>query len=689
MKAGKKRSLFIKVSKKWLGDTLQWIKDVGADMGKAAGDLGKKVANKAIGGLNGMIGGVNKISKAITGKDKLINTIKPLSTGTYDGSSLATDSNGGLRQPTVAMVNDKGPGNGPGGRTQELIQRKDGSIDAPQGKNTVVGLGKGDGVINARHTHKLQEQGIIPKRLSTGTGTKIPRFSKGNKKDLYEDIIDGAANISKKVSGKISDGYHSAKKAGSDAKDTVEDIGSKGLEKVKDGASWLGDKIGDVWDYVKHPGKLVKNVMDSIGINFGGGDNATVKLVTAAYKKLKSSLVDKVKDWFTEAEGGDGDASWLPWDNILQTFGNYTGGLMFNGGKHYGMDFGMPTGTKIKALTDGKISQAGAVAGGGGNQITLDEPGGKWYQWYMHMSKIIAKKGQKVSAGNVIGLSGSTGNSTTPHLHIQRMKGYPSNETAVNPMGWLKSLKSGGQNKSAQKWSGDIKKAAKRMGVSLSGTDLKDVISLINTESNGNAGVTQQVQDQNSGGNEAQGLLQYTPGTFGSYAVKGHKNIKNGYDQLLAFFNNKSWRGNLSAWKSRMASGLTGWGPTGARKYENGGISTTHKLAEISERNRAEAIIPLHKSKRNRAVGLMEKAMTAIGMDNGSANVTVNNDNSTMEKLLQQVVQLNDTNNRMQQTIIKLLSGNNNNMSKNDVMNIFSQLLGSKANLDNFSQGLS
>ncbi|MDW4160579.1 phage tail tape measure protein [Staphylococcus saprophyticus] len=682
----KKAKSVYKGFKKWLGDTLQWIKDVGADMGKAAGDLGKKVANKAIGGLNGMIGGVNKISKAITGKDKLIDEIPRLATGTYDGSTLSTDSNGGLRQPTVAMVNDKGPGNGPGGRTQELIQRKDGSIDAPQGKNTVVGLGKGDGVINARHTHKLQEQGIIPKRLSTGTGTKIPRFSKGNKKDLYEDIIDGAANISKNVSGKISDGYHSAKKAGSDAKDTVEDLGSKGLEKVKDGASWLGDKIGDVWKYVKHPGKLVKNVMDSIGINFGGGDNATVNLVKAAYKNLKSSLVDKVKDWFTEAKGGNGDASWLPWDNILQTFGHYTGGLMFNGGRHYGVDFGMPTGTKIKALTDGKISQAGAVAGGGGNQITLDEPGGKWYQWYMHMSKIIAKKGQKVSAGDVIGLSGSTGNSTTPHLHIQRMKGYPSNETAVNPMGWLKSLKSGGQNKSAQKWSGDIKKAAKRMGVSLSGTDLKDVISLINTESNGNAGVTQQVQDQNSGGNEAQGLLQYTPGTFGSYAVKGHKNIKNGYDQLLAFFNNKSWRGNLSAWKSRMASGLTGWGPTGPRKYENGGISTTHKLAEISERNRAEAIIPLHKSKRNRAVGLMEKAMTAIGMDNGSANVTVKNDNSTIEKMLSQLVRVNDQNNKLTQTIIKLLS-NQKQGSPKDAANILSQILGEDMRMARFNQG--
>ncbi|WP_436881016.1 peptidoglycan DD-metalloendopeptidase family protein, partial [Staphylococcus pseudoxylosus] len=292
------------------------------------------------------------------------------------------------------------------------------------------------------------------------------------------------------------------------------------------------------------------------------------------------------------------------------------------------------------------------------------------------MSKIIAKKGQKVSAGDVIGLSGSTGNSTTPHLHIQRMKGYPSNETAVNPMGWLKSLKSGSQNKSAKKWSGDIKKAASEMNVKLRGNDLNNIISLIHNESGGNAGVTQgNIGDINNiNGTPAQGLLQYVPSTFKNYAVKGHGNIKNGYDQLLAFFNNKNWRTQFNP--------NGGWSPTGPRKYENGGISTTHKLAEISERNRAEAIIPLHKSKRNRAVGLMEKAMTAIGMDNGSANVTVNNDTSTMEKLLQQVVQLNDTNNRMQQTIIKLLSGNNNNMSKNDVMNIFSQLLGSKANLD-------
>ena len=39
-------------------------------------------------------------------------------------------------------------------------------------------------------------------------------------------------------------------------------------------------------------------------------------------------------------------------------------------------------------------------------------------------------------------------------------------------------------------------------------------------------GVTQQIQDVNSGGNEAQGLLQYTPGSFNSYAIRGHKTLK-------------------------------------------------------------------------------------------------------------------------------------------------------------------
>lgn len=652
--------------KGWLGKTLDWIKNIKKDFGKAASDLGKSVANKAIDGLNGMIGGINKISKAITDKT-LIKPITPLSTGTYNGASVATDSEGGLKQSTLAVVNDKGSGNAPGGGVQEVIEKADGSLHAPQGRNVVVSLDPGDKVHNATDTKRYQDMGVLPK-FSTGTKKK-------KKDDPLEYLKEAAGGVIKGTGKKISDGYHSTKEASKDAFNTIKKGGSKVLEKGKDAASWLGDKIGDAWDYVKNPGKLVEKMIGHISF---GKENKTMEMAGLAFKHLKKSLVEKVKSWFEEAEGGDGDAAWLPWNNILQTFGHYTGGLMFNGGRHYGIDFGMPTGTKIRALTAGKISQAGPVAGGGGNQITLDEPGGKWFQWYMHMSKIIAKKGQRVSAGDVIGLSGNTGNSTTPHLHIQRMKGYPSNDTAVNPYKWLKSLKGSSQNKKASAWSDDIKRAAKRMNVTLQGNDLKNIISLIQHESGGNAGVIQgNIGDINNlRGTPAQGLLQYVPSTFESYAMKGHTNIKSGYDQLLAFFNNKYWRSQFNP--------LGGWSPNGPRRYENGGMVTKHQIAEIGEGNKAEMVIPL--TKRNRAVQLIEQAMKYVGMDTGNTNVTVNNDNSTIEKLLKQIVRVNDQNNKLTQTIISLLS-NQKQGSPKDAANIISQILGENMRMASYSQG--
>ena len=124
-------------------------------------DLGKSVANKAIGGLNNMIGGINSISKAITDKD-LIKPIPTLSTGTMASPSVSTDSNGGLTAPTLAIVNDRGVGNAPGGGVQEIIHRANGTLEAPQGRNVLVSLGVGDSVINANDTQRYQRMGVIP-----------------------------------------------------------------------------------------------------------------------------------------------------------------------------------------------------------------------------------------------------------------------------------------------------------------------------------------------------------------------------------------------------------------------------------------------------------------------------------------------------------------------------------------------
>lgn len=647
--------------KSWLGKTLDWIKNISKDFGRAASNLGKTVANKAVDGLNGMIGGINKISKAITDKN-LIKPIPHLSTGTYDGSSVATDSEGRLKQSTMAVVNDKGAGNAPGGGVQEVIERADGSFHAPQGRNVVVPLGPGDIVHNATDTKRYQDMGLLPK------------FHRGTKKKKKDDkITDLIADKVKDLAGGFKEG---ASKTAHNVKEKTE----KGLEKVADltkkGASWLGNKIGDVWDYVSHPKKLVNKVLDSMGISFGSGTNATVKMAQGAYAKLKSSLVEKVKSMFDEF-GGEGDAAWLFKYDIWQRFGKYNG-LNFNNGQHYGMDFGMTPGTPVYAVKGGKARVFDDY--GGGHAVEIKTGANEW-NWYMHLSKQIAKTGEQIKAGQLIAKSGNTGSFTagSGHLHFQLMQGsHPGNDTAKDPEPWLKSLSGGGQNKAASKWAPEIRKAAGRMGVKLRGNDLNNIISLIQHESGGNAGVTQgNIGDINNiNGTPAQGLLQYVPSTFKNYAIKGHKNIKSGYDQLLAFFNNKYWRTQFNP--------MGGWSPSGPRRYENGGLVTKHQLAEIGEGNKPEIIVPL--TRRNRAVQLIEQAMQYVGMDSGSTNVTVNNDNSTIEKLLQHMVSLSDKNNRLTETIIKLLSSSNSSDPRK-VEKIMAQLMGDRMRMENFNQG--
>ncbi|AMG33616.1 phage tail tape measure protein [Staphylococcus saprophyticus] len=644
--------------KGWLGKTLDWIKNIKKDFGKAASDLGKSVANKAIDGLNGMIGGINKISKAITDKT-LIKPITPLSTGTYNGASVATDSEGGLKQSTLAVVNDKGSGNAPGGGVQEVIEKADGSLHAPQGRNVVVSLDPGDKVHNATDTKRYQDMGLLP------------RFHGGTKKKKKDDPL--ASMIADKFSDVAGGFKEGASKTAHGIKKKTEDGLEKTSEMAKKGAAWLGDKIGDVWDYVSNPKKLVNKVMESMGIDFGKGANATVGMAKGAYSKLKTSLADKVKSMFEEF-GGEGDASWLFKHDIWQRFGNYTGGLTFNGGKHYGMDFGMPTGTNVYAVKGG-IADKVWTDFGGGNSVQIKTAANEW-NWYMHLSKQIARQGQRIKAGQLIGKSGATGNFVRgAHLHFQLMRGgHPGNDTAVNPEKWLHSLEGkGGANsgpKAVQAWRPEVMKALGLAGLPQTAAYANAWLRQINTESTGNP---KAVGPGSSEGNP-KGLVQVKPGTFNAFKLSGHGNIFNGLDNLIA-----GMRYAKATYGGRMLKQIGVGGP-----YANGGMVTKHQIAEIGEGNKAEMVIPL--TKRNRAVQLIEQAMQYVGMDTGKTNVTVNNDNSTIEKLLKQLVRVNDQNNKLTQTIISLLSNQKQGNPK-DATNIISQILGENMRMASYSQG--
>ncbi len=95
---------------------------------------------------------------------------------------------------------------------------------------------------------------------------------------------------------------------------------------------------------------------------------------------------------------------------------------------HFGIDIANRTGTPIYAADDGYVMLAGQDTWGYGLQVILDHGNG-YKTRYAHLSKILVKAGQIVKRGEKIGLMGSTGRSTGPHLHFEIIK----NGTRVDP----------------------------------------------------------------------------------------------------------------------------------------------------------------------------------------------------------------------------------------------------------------
>lgn len=84
---------------------------------------------------------------------------------------------------------------------------------------------------------------------------------------------------------------------------------------------------------------------------------------------------------------------------------------------HRGVDFGVPPGTQVRAMTDARVRFAG-VQRGFGSVVWLDH-GGSVLSVYAHLSSIRVEEGQLVRGGQVVGLSGASGDVTAPHLHFE------------------------------------------------------------------------------------------------------------------------------------------------------------------------------------------------------------------------------------------------------------------------------
>lgn len=102
--------------------------------------------------------------------------------------------------------------------------------------------------------------------------------------------------------------------------------------------------------------------------------------------------------------------------------------------RHTGQDFAVPIGTAVRAAGAGRVVQV-SCGGAFGIQIVIRHENG-YYTQYAHLAAVTVARDDRVAAGQWIGQSGTTGNSTGPHLHFE-VRVTPRTGSALDPVPWL------------------------------------------------------------------------------------------------------------------------------------------------------------------------------------------------------------------------------------------------------------
>ena len=538
------------------------------NMKNAAG----KGVNSVIKVLNSAIGKIDNVISDFGGSKTAVHK------SGYVHYAGGTDANGRLTQDTLAIVNDA-----KSGPRQEAIVTDTNDVLLPRGKDVPVMLKKGWGVLNGTQTQQLG----LP-HFANGTGLK-------GLYELAKKYWNHPVKTGQNMFGAVTGLTGAIKELASKMRNKSENQGKKWWsqlwkmveDKVND------DELGPASGLLKAVEKLGRGKhylwggygLDSKGLDCSG-------LVSTALEHYYHSgwgHLDVGGLWqhahrISRSEAKPGDpVFWLPDEHI----GVYAGHGMYYSA--YGPNNGGPIGMQPV----GSGATFGRFKG-------INTEGGK-----------NAKEAVKVKANN-------------------RLQKQIKNQVG---QGFWKTIqkiadKYGEQFNGANSISGSmIEAAARKMHVHLPDGFVKDVLRVAMSES-GNRNVQQQIQDVNSGGNEAQGPLQFTPKTFKAFAMPGHTNIHNPYDELLAFFNNSDWRNSIGwtvIWGHRKFDWLHS-GPHGHRRFANGGIA--NKPSIFGEAG-PEMAIPLIPSKSTRAWELIGKA---VGILSSQTNLQVQNVNNEKER---------------------------------------------------------
>lgn len=380
----------------------------------------------------------------------------------------------------------------------------------------------------------------------------------------------------------------------------------------------LKNTVGDIFNYATNPAKLVSKVFGSLGLT-DGLSAYPLQVGKAIISKATSAMVDKVKGLFES--GGNLDLG--------------TGNL---GVYKYLADVA----NQVMAKYSGFVATSGYRAGdphshGKRNAIDIAIPGvvngSPRYKEAANYAfeKFASKVGYVITNGQVRDRSGQSGAGTDgrwkpwadgdhyDHVHINGIKDPQSKQVS-------------GENISGSGVSAfrGVAIRALQMTGQYNQANLNALLNQMRTESNGNARAINLWDSNAAMGIPSKGLMQVIDPTFRSYAMKGYDtNIYDPLSNILA-----SIRYTLARYGSLTA----GWRGVG---YENGGLITRQHLAMVGEKNRPEMVIPLHSSKRSRAMELLAQAQQKLGVDNQTTVVTTNSDSDLIAQLIQQQVQTN------------------------------------------------
>ncbi|MGR8826870.1 tape measure protein [Leuconostoc citreum] len=508
----------------------------------------KKLAGEGINAVisipNTGIDGINGLIHDFGGPKEALGHIPKVKFAS--GTGVFNNARRAITSPTMAILNDGTDSTATGNK--EALIHPNGAMEVVQGTNTERLLMPGTEVLNASELAMVMGH----EHFATGTGWLGSIW----------DGMKGAGSWVGKTAGNAWNG-------------------------MKDGVDKFTKMLGFITDAVAHPVETMKKTFNPEAKGMGNMFNG---LGGGLFGKAK----DQAKDWWTSLWSMAKGSS----DDSVSSSEMLSNAMKFGNGKPYvwgaagadsfdcsglvqytlaqmGKSFPKYSGDQYNASTVVSNPQSGDLVffgAGGGDHVGIYAGNGKMY------SAMSPSSTPNIGMADIS--SWSEALSAQPYRRVSGMesKTNKDDEQSSNPIqklikgqvggmfDWIKKFispltnSSTGTSGDVNSWSGDVKRALQQLNLSTSETMIQKVLRQIQTESGGNAAIKQQIQDVNSGGNEAQGLMQVIPSTFNAFKLPGHGNILNGYDNILA---------GLNYAKSRYGDDLSYLGQ--GHGYENGG----------------------------------------------------------------------------------------------------------------------